>query len=208
MKVAYIRVSTQEQRPDRQIDGLRELADELHIETLSAVCRSRPVYEAALAKLRPGDTFVVWSLDRAYRSTVDAILEVEALMGRGVAFQMVQLPLDTSTPDGMLIYTVIAAFATYERQVISRRTKEGLAAARRRGKRIGRPPKVTPDDLVRVERELVAGHASIAELAAEIGVAPWTLTRARRRNAQHTEADAHSRIDMVDGRAPPSNGCS
>lgn len=99
-KIAYLRVSTAEQRPDRQIDGLKGLCDELHIETISAVSRRRPVYEVVLARLNSGDMLVVWDLDRAFRSVVDALTEVERLRARGVDLYIANLSIDTSTPTG------------------------------------------------------------------------------------------------------------
>ena len=72
-----MRVSTLEQRPDRQVEGLSAICDELHIERLSATSRSRPVYEAVVRRLEPGDTLVVWDLDRAFRSTADVLSEAE-----------------------------------------------------------------------------------------------------------------------------------
>src|SRR5690554_1417064 len=81
-RIAYLRVSTAEQRPDRQIEGLKDLADELHIETLSAVARRRPVYEHVTARLQAGDMLVIWALDRAYRSAKDALNEIDALRER------------------------------------------------------------------------------------------------------------------------------
>ena len=66
-RLGYLRVSTQEQRPDRQIDGLEAICDELHVECASAVSPKRPVYDAIVAMLEPGDTLVVWDLDRAFQ---------------------------------------------------------------------------------------------------------------------------------------------
>ena len=180
-KIGYLRVSTQEQRPDRQITGLSDLCDELHIEKMSAATTARPVYEAVIGKLRPGDTLVIWDLDRAYRSTVDALLEAEKLRAREIDFQIVSLQVDTSTPAGMLTYTVMAAFAEFERRMISKRTKEGLAAARLRGKRIGRPPKLSSAQLRDARRRLQDDRVTVASIADEFDVAPWTLTRALRR---------------------------
>lgn len=179
-KIGYLRISTQEQRPDRQIDGLKTVCDELHIERISAVSVRRPVYERVLRRLRPGDTFVVWHLDRAFRSTVDAVREVERLKKRGIALRIVTLDIDTTTPAGMLVYTVMAAFAEFERSMISQRTKEGLAAARRRGKKLGRPPKLTQSQLNQARATLRRRSSTTQELAQQYGVSSWTLTRALR----------------------------
>ena len=104
-KIGYLRVSTHEQKPDRQIEGLQPLCDELHIETLSAVARSRPVYDEVISRLGRGDMLIVWALDRAYRSAKDALNELDALRARGVYFQIANFNLDTTTPHGRFIYT-------------------------------------------------------------------------------------------------------
>ena len=87
-KIAYIRVSTAEQRHDRQVRGLRGLCDELHIETLSACSGKRPVYEKVLKRLKSGDVLVVWDLDRAFRSVVDALTEAEKLRRAASIFRL------------------------------------------------------------------------------------------------------------------------
>jgi len=139
MKIGYLRVSTEDQNHQRQIDSLKTVCDALYTETLSATSKKRPVFEKVLRKLKLGDTLVVHDLDRAFRSTIDALSHAERLRERGVEFQILSLNVDTSTPAGQLVYTVMAAFAQYERQCLSQRTKEGMAAAKRRGKHVGRP---------------------------------------------------------------------
>src|SRR5690606_35495299 len=95
-KIAYLRVSTVEQCHDRQIDGLKDCCDELPVETLSACSPKRPVYDRVVKMLRPGDMLVVWDLDRAFRSVVDALTEAEKLRARGVHFRIANLAIDTS----------------------------------------------------------------------------------------------------------------
>lgn len=183
-RIGYLRVSTNEQKPDRQIDGLRPICDELHIETLSAVARARPIYEFVTARLERGDMLVVWALDRAYRSAKDALNELDALRDRGVDFQIANFNLDTRTPQGRFIYTIMSGAAQYERDVLIERTKQGIAAARAQGKLIGRPPKLTDEQLFDAHCRLSDGTATLATIAAEHGIAPWTLTRAIRRLVQ------------------------
>jgi DNA invertase Pin-like site-specific DNA recombinase len=181
-RIAYLRVSTAEQCPDRQIDGLKGISDELHIERLSAVAKRRPVYENVMKRLKPGDTLVIWDLDRAYRSAKDAINEFDALRERGIDFHIANLHLDTTTPHGRLIYTILGGLAQFERETLVQRTKEGMEAARRRGKRIGRPPKLSSRQLEEAQRRIVVGGETRVKIAAEYRVAPWTLTRALKRN--------------------------
>ena len=182
-RIAYLRVSTADQRPDRQILGLRGMADELHIEKLSAVARKRPVYEEVKARLQPGDMLVVWALDRAFRSAKDAINELDVLRARGVVFHIAEMCLDTSTPHGRHQYTIMSANAELERELLIQRTKEGMAAARARGVKIGRPPKLSERQLFEAHCRLIAGE-SCAKIAAEHNVWPWTLTRAIRRSVE------------------------
>lgn len=181
-RIAYLRVSTAEQRPDRQIEGLKDMADELHIETASAVARRRPVYDRVIQTLAPGDVLVIWALDRAYRSAKDALNEIDALQARGIHVQIANLHLDTATPHGRFIYTIMSGLAEFERETLVQRTKEGIEAARLRGKRIGRPPKLSASQISDAHRRLLQGEATRAEIAAELDVQPWTLTRAINRH--------------------------
>jgi DNA invertase Pin-like site-specific DNA recombinase len=183
-KIAYARVSTPDQRHDRQIEGLKAFCDELHIETLSACAARRPVYDRVVAKLRPGDMLVVWDLDRAFRSVVDALTEAEKLRGRGIHFQIANLSIDTSTPAGIFVYTMLSALAEFERRTLSQRTREGLEAARARGARIGRPPRLNDRQLVRARRRIEHDNMSVKAVAEELGVPRWTLVRSLRRQDQ------------------------
>ena len=181
MKIGYVRVSLESQNEDRQEDGLRALCDELYVEKVSGAKKDRPVYQQVIARLRPGDTLVVWDLDRAFRSTVDALLEAEKLRQRGIGFQIINLNVDTSTPSGELIYTVMAAFAQFERSNLIKRTKEGMAAARLRGKHIGRPRKLNLEEVLLAQAKVQAGEATITEMAELLDCSRETLAQAMKR---------------------------
>src|SRR5690606_10112260 len=159
--------STQEQRPDRQITGLKALCDELHVETLSAASRKRPVYEAVKTRLESGDLLIVWDLDRAYRSTEEALAEIRALHARGVGFRIASCAVDTATADGYCLLTMLSGIAEFERRMLSRRTKEGLAAARARGKVLGRPRKLSDRQVDSARRRLQGRESTITALAKE-----------------------------------------
>ena len=176
-RIGYVRVSTREQCPDRQIDALHPLCDELIVESCSAVATKRPAFDLLIRTLKRGDTLVVWDLDRAFRSTIDALTHAQELQDRGVNFQVVTLGFDTNTEDGKLFYTIVAAFAEHERARLSRRTKEGLAAARRKGKRLGRRPKISDSQVIAAKQKLDTGLYTKEEIAALYGVDPWTITR-------------------------------
>ena len=127
---------------------------------------------------------VVWDLDRAFRSVVDALTEAEKLRARGVHFQIANLNIDTTTPAGIFVYTMLSALAEFERRTLSQRTKEGMKAARRNGARIGRPP-VLSDAQLRVARHRIeVGGKTAASVARDMGVTQWTLSRSLRRQAE------------------------
>lgn len=182
-RIAYVRVSTPEQRFDRQIVGLYEMCDEMYFETQSAKTVRRPVYRKVLRRLRRGDTLVVWDLDRAFRNVVDARREEEKLRERGITLKIAHLDIDTSTPCGMFIYTMRAAQAEFERQILSQRTKEGMEAARQRGVRIGRPPSISSAQIEAARRMVEMEGRTVTEAARVLGVNRWTLSRALRRRA-------------------------
>ncbi len=176
-RIGYIRVSKDEQKPARQIDGLQSICDELRIEQgVSATAKTRPIFDQILVELEKGDTFTVWDLDRAFRSTVDAVMTADALRERGINFQIVNLSVDTSTPAGKLVYTVMAAQAEFERTNLIKRTKEGMASAKRRGIHVGRPPALSREQVMHV-RELRAEGKRAPEIAPIFGVCANTIRR-------------------------------
>lgn len=182
-RVGYLRCSRDDQSEDRQIDGLQPHCDEIHIEFVSAVSSSRPVFESVLAGLKAGGILVIWDIDRAFRSSFEA-LEVERMLrARGVTFKLVKVAMDTSSAEGEFVFTMLSALAQSEWRLLSRRTKEGLAAARRRGVRLGRPPKLTDAQLSAARRQLERKSATIGAIAAKYEIAPWRLTRSLRRLA-------------------------
>ncbi|MEM6276689.1 MAG: recombinase family protein [Pseudomonadota bacterium] len=180
-RLGYIRVSTRSQIADRQVVQLEDACDTLHVEHVSAVARERPVFEAVLTELRKGDTLVVADLDRAFRSSIDAIMTAENLRERGIRFQVLSFPVDTMSEEGELFFTILAAFAQFERRIISRRTREGLEAARRRGRRLGRPTILTQETVQDAHAWIVETGLPCAYVAALLGVSRITLQRGFRR---------------------------
>ncbi len=140
MLVGYARVSTQEQTLDLQRDALEEAGcGRLFTDTISGARAERPGLDEALSFLRPGDTLVVWRLDRLGRS-LQHLLEIVALLQeRGVGFRSITESIDTTSSGGKLIFHVFGALAEFERDLIRERTRAGLAAARARGRKGGRP---------------------------------------------------------------------
>ncbi|CAA0114045.1 DNA-invertase hin [Halioglobus japonicus] len=179
-KLGYIRTSTDTQITDRQVIKLEEICERVFIEDgVSATSKKRPVYQEVMVSLERGDTFVVSSLDRAFRSSLDALSELEKLHQRNIQFKSLSQNFDTTTPDGKFLYTLAAALATWEREILSQRTKEGLEAARRRGTRLGRPRKLSDDQVAEARRVLEADfYSSITEVAESFRVHERTLIRA------------------------------
>jgi DNA invertase Pin-like site-specific DNA recombinase len=128
-------------------------------------------------QLLRGDTFVVWAIDRAFRSTIDAILFLDELINAGITFQSLTQHIDTGTPEGRKWFIDTASWAEYERAIISRRTKERMAAAKRRGQHLGRPRKLS-DEQVRLAHEQLCIGGSSKALASDLGASRDTLVRA------------------------------
>lgn len=139
--VGYARVSRETMKTGRQTDKLHDVCDIVHIEKISGAAKSRPIFDNVVDDLKAGETLIVLDLDRAFRSTIDALLTMENLKARNVNLKVLSLNLDLSTEFGEVVFGILAALAQFERRIISRRTKEGLEAARKRGVRLGRPRK-------------------------------------------------------------------
>jgi DNA invertase Pin-like site-specific DNA recombinase len=176
IRIGYARVSTGGQKLERQLDALtRAGCRRVFAEKKSGKNADRPELVAALEFMRPGDTLVVPSLDRLSRSLQDLITTVADLRSRGVGFTSLHENLDTTTPGGRLVFHVFAALAEFIRELIVAGTREGLAAARERGRVGGRPSVVTPD-LIRAARDLLPNpEHSITSIAKLLGVSPGTL---------------------------------
>jgi DNA invertase Pin-like site-specific DNA recombinase len=140
MLIGYTRVSTHEQRLDLQQDALRDAGCErIFTESVSGAKNERPGLTAALSACRAGDILVVWKLDRLGRSLSHLVETVQALAECGIGLRSMQEQLDTSTSGGKLIFHIFASLAEFERDLIRERTNPGLAAARARGRKGGRP---------------------------------------------------------------------
>ena len=140
MVFGYARVSTTEQDESLQLDALDAAGcDRLMIDRASGAAADRPALAEMLDRLRPGDTVMVWRLDRLgrpLRHLIDAVADLER---RGVTLVSLTEQIDTSSPGGRLVFHVFGAMAEFERDLIRERTQAGLAAARARGRTGGRP---------------------------------------------------------------------
>jgi DNA invertase Pin-like site-specific DNA recombinase len=178
MLVGYARVSTQDQKPELQLDALKAAGcEKVFVEKASGAQRERPELKAALDYMRDGDTLVVWKLDRLARSMKQLIETVEGLEEVGVGFRSLTEAIDTTTAGGKLVFHVFGALAEFERSIIRERTRAGLDAARARGRKGGRPPKLKEDDLRAARAMLADGEITVEAVAKRLDVSPATLYR-------------------------------
>src|SRR5579863_1072938 len=151
MKYGYARISTEDQNADMQHRALRRASCKtIFTDELTGATTKRPALLRCLKKLARGDTLIVWKLDRLARSTRDLIMMVEDFERRGVQFRSLTEEINTTTPGGKLVFHIFAALAEFERGIIMERTREGMKAARARGVKFGRKPKLTPAQLAHV----------------------------------------------------------
>lgn len=178
MLIGYARVSTQDQKPELQLDALKAVdCERVFTEKASGAQRDRPQLTAALDYMRPGDTLVVWKLDRLARSLKQLIETVETLERRGIGLKSLTEAIDTTTAGGKLVFHLFGALAEFERSIILERTKAGLQAARERGRMGGRPPALTEKDLIEARALLANPEITVTQAAKRLGVAASTLYR-------------------------------
>jgi DNA invertase Pin-like site-specific DNA recombinase len=179
MIVGYARVSTEDQHLDAQISALTAAgAGRIWAEKISGTRRDRPELARLMDQLREGDVVVVAKYDRLSRSLQDLLTIVADIRARGAGFRSLAEDIDTTTPAGRLVFHVFASIAQFERERISERTREGLVAARKRGRIGGRPPALSPERRAEVVRMRDTEGRSIAELTRLFKVSPNTIRRA------------------------------
>lgn len=185
MLVGYMRVSKADgsQSVDLQRDALLAAGvegDRLYEDHASGAADDRPGLAACLKALRDGDTLVVWKLDRLGRSLHHLVATVHDLTVRGVGLKVLTgqgAAIDTTTPAGQLVFGIFAALSEYERALISERTVAGLASARARGRKGGRPYKMTPAKVRSAAASMGQRDTKVGELCTELGVTRQTLYR-------------------------------
>lgn len=178
MKIGYARVSVDSQDHALQLDALHAAGcEKVFIETASGSRTDRPELAKLLEMARRGDVITVYRLDRLGRSLKHLIEIAETLERQGVGFQSLTEQIDTTTPSGRFMFSILGALSSMEREVLIQRTKAGLAAAAARGRRGGRPP-VLDEAKVRAARAMLAsGTMTTSEIARQLGCAPSTLYR-------------------------------
>lgn len=179
MLMGYARVSTEEQLLDAQLDALRAAgAERVFSERANGSARHRPELDRMLDQLRQGDVVIVSKYDRLSRSLKDLLEIVEVIGDRGAGFRSLAEDIDTTTPAGRLVFHFFASIAQFERERISERTREGLAAARKRGRVGGRPPALSSAQKIEVRRMRDEELRPIPEIAQLFRVSAKTIRRA------------------------------
>lgn len=185
MLIGYMRVSKTDgtQTTDLQHDALIAAgvaADHIYEDRASGKLDARPGLDAALKALRKDDTLVVWKLDRLGRDLRHLVNTVHDLAGRGIGFKVLSghgASIDTTTPAGKLVFGIFAALAEFERELISERTKAGLASARARGRSGGAPYKMTAAKLRLAMAAMGQPETKVGDLCNELGITRQTLYR-------------------------------
>lgn len=180
--IGYARVSTRDQNVAAQREALLAAGcDTIFDDTISGSTQSRSGLDKALAVLVPGDVLVVWKLDRLGRSMQHVVNTVLDLDRRGIGFRSLTEAIDLTSSTGKLLLSVFGWLAEVERDLTTERTKAGLAAAKRRGVKLGRKPKLTAADVDHARRMIESGAESVAGMARILKVGRNTLGRALNR---------------------------
>lgn len=178
--IGYARVSTEDQHLDLQIDALKLAGCCAIFEDrgISATAKRRPGFEKALSHLQAGDVFVVWKMDRAFRSLKNALNILEEFENRAIEFRCLTEAIDTTTPMGKCMYQIRHAFSELERNLIRERTKAGMEAARQRGAHLGRPKKLSLSQIDQMQGLLQRQpHITPNEIANQFDVSSRTIYR-------------------------------
>ncbi|WP_235564782.1 recombinase family protein [Modestobacter sp. Leaf380] len=187
-------MSTTDQDAALQLDALTGAGCyRVFVDTMSGSLERRPELDKLLDQLRPGDTLVVWRLDRLGRSIRHLIDQLQALADRGIGFRSLQETIDTTSPGGRLVFHVFAALAEFERDLIRERTNAGLSAARARGRNGGRPPQLSADQVKTARRMYEQQDMTVAQIGNVLGVSRTTIHRTLNRQPEPTAPRRASR---------------
>jgi len=181
--LGYARVSTTDQHLNLQRDALKAAGCKKIFADrgVSGSALSRPQLARALKALRPGDTLIVWKLDRLGRSLSHLVATITDLGKRGVNFRSLSDPIDTESAGGRFVLHIMAALAEFERSLIVERTRAGLAAATKRGVKLGRTPSLDEKKIAKARR-MIEGGESPGDVARTLRVARSTLYESLRRS--------------------------
>lgn len=176
MLIGYARVSTAEQNLDLQIDALNKAGCErIYQDVASGARTDRPELAKAIDMTRKGDVLVVWKLDRLGRSLKHLIETMSLIESRKVGFKSLHESIDTTTASGKLIFHIFSSLAEFERALISERTRAGLDAARARGRLGGRPARLSPADIRKINAMLQDKSITIMDICKTFAISRPTF---------------------------------
>ena len=179
MKIGYARISTKDQDLFLQIDALKDAGcNRIYQEQITGSKKERPELQKMLEQIREGDVIIIWKLDRLARSLKDLVSLVNEIQEKGAGLHSLNDHIDTTTPNGKLTFHLFAALAEFERDIIRERTNAGLAAARARGRKGGRPKglsKKAKHTAIIAERLYLEGELSIREICEQLSISKMTL---------------------------------
>lgn len=201
MLIGYARTSTTHQNLDLQIDALKKAGcEKIYQDQMSGASINRPALDKMLGDLRKGDVVVIWKLDRLGRSFKDLISLVTSLIDQGIGIRSLNDPIDTTTPQGRLIFNIFSSLAEFERELIRERTLAGLEAARLRGKKGGRPTGLSKKaKALAHSAELLykEGKLSVSEICAQLGLGRATFYKyLRHRNVAISAENVRERFKL------------
>ena len=177
MRRGYARVSTKKQELALQLDALRAAdCERIYTDKMSGARDDRPELANCLADLRAGDVLVVWRLDRLGRSLPHLLQTIADLQGREVGFESIMDKVDTTSATGRLVLHILAALSQFERELTRERIAAGLAAARKRGRHLGRKTVIDPEK-ENVIKEMLTSGMSRSQVARVTGIGRTTLYR-------------------------------
>jgi DNA invertase Pin-like site-specific DNA recombinase len=178
MLIGYVRVSSADQNPDHQVDALRRAgvaAENIHVDHAGGAKASRPQLDLVLQRLREDDVLVITRLDRLGRSMLHLITLGSDLRERGIGLKVLEQGIDTATAEGRAMFGMLSVLAEFQRELIVANTRDGLAAARARGRKGGRPSKLSPDQIELAQRLYDAGEHTVAQIADMLKVPRTTV---------------------------------
>jgi DNA invertase Pin-like site-specific DNA recombinase len=214
MLIGYGRVSTAEQNPAHQVDALRRAGvapDDVYIDIASGAKSSRPQLDVALKVVRGGDQLVITRLDRLGRSVLHLVTLGAQLRERGVGLRVLEQGIDTTTAEGRAMFGMLSVLAELQRELIVANTRDGLAAARARGRTGGRRPMLTGDQVRAAQRMYDEGEHTVAQIAGILNVKRGTLyghldkasIEARLRAAKTTPPPTSATVTTSPANNPP-----
>ncbi|QRR00114.1 recombinase family protein [Dyadobacter sandarakinus] len=180
MIFGYARVSTLEQSLDMQLDGLKQAGCQKIFREKVSSAKERPELAKLVEALRPGDTVVVWKLDRLGRSLKELITLITDFQEKEVGFKSLNDAIDTTTAQGRLIFNIFASLAEFERDIIRERTKAGLNAARARGRMGGKPKGLNKEAMAKAHAAKTLydqQEKTVEQIAQVLGISRATVYR-------------------------------